>query len=319
MWSNTFTFADSSPGEGLDHVNFGLDEKGDSLLLYSRVGTNFALVDAIAFGWQTNGVSSGRLLDGATSVYAFPGADTPGESNYRLLTRVLVNEILTHTDPPLEDAIELFNPGSAPLDIGRWYVSNSRDNFKKFQFAPGTSIATNNYRVLYENSFNPGSSNSFTLNSAHGDELWVSAADSGGVETGERLVINIGAAFNGVSFGRVVTSEGVDYAPMIHHTFGVTNPSTLTQFRTGTGGANSGPRVGPIIINEINYHPSPGTNGPAEFVELHNTSGSSVPLYHPGYPTNAWKLNDAVEFTFPSNVTMSAGRSSTSAAGDTAT
>ena len=300
-------FADSSPGDGRDHVNFGLDEKGDTLLLFSRVGTNFALIDAVAFGWQTNGVSSGRLLDGAANVYPFPGTETPGESNYRLLTSVRVNEILTHTDPPLEDALELFNPGAGPLNIGRWYVSNNRDNFKKYQFAPGTSIATNGYLVLYENAFNSGSTNSFTFNSAHGDEVWISAADGSGVETGERLVIDFGAAFNGVSFGRIQTSDGIDYAPLNYHTFGVTNPASLAAFRAGTGGSNAAPRISPVIVNEINYHPEIGTNGPAEFIELHNSSANPVPLYHPTYPTNTWHLADAVDFTFPTNVTMAPG------------
>ena len=32
--------------------------------------------------------------------------DSPGESNWRLLTDIVVNEVLTHTDAPLEDAIE---------------------------------------------------------------------------------------------------------------------------------------------------------------------------------------------------------------------
>lgn len=300
-------FADSSPGKGFDHVNFGLDNLGDTLLLYGRSGTNFVPVDTIAFGLQTKDVSSGRLLDGAASIYAFPGTATPGESNYRLLTGIIVNEILTHTDPPLEDALELVNPGPAPLAIGLWYVSNSRDNFKRYQFPPSTSIPTNGFHVLYENAFNTGSTNSFTFNSAHGDEVWLSKADGAGIETGERLVIKFGAAFNGVSFGRVVTSEGADYVPMNHHTFGVTNPGTLTQFRTGTGGTNSGPRIGPIIINEINYHPTNLLSGAAEFIELHNNSASPVPLYHPGYPTNAWKLADAVEFTFPTNMTLAAG------------
>jgi hypothetical protein len=300
-------FADANPDAGLDHVNFGLDQKGDTLLLYSRVGTNFALVDAIAFGWQTNGVSSGRLLDGAASIYAFPGTETPGESNYRLLTSVRVNEILTHTDPPLEDAVELYNPGSAALNVGRWYVSNNRDNFKKYQFAPGTSITTNGYLVLYENAFNNGSTNGFTLNSANGDEVWISAADGSGVETGERLVIDFGAAFNGISFGRIQTSEGVDYAPLTHHTFGVTNPATLTQFRTGTGGVNAGPRVGPVVVNEINYNPGTSTNAGYEFIELHNAGSSPVPLFHPTYPTNTWRVADAVDYSFPTNVTMAPG------------
>ncbi|MEK7781113.1 MAG: lamin tail domain-containing protein, partial [Verrucomicrobiota bacterium] len=66
--------ADNNAGNGRNHVNFALAGEGESLLVYNVVnGTNFTLVDALGFGAQTNGVSSGRLLDGATNILAFPG------------------------------------------------------------------------------------------------------------------------------------------------------------------------------------------------------------------------------------------------------
>jgi hypothetical protein len=63
---------------------------------------------------------------------------------------------------------------------------------------------------------------------------------------------------------------------------------------------NSGPRIGPVVISEIHYHPA--TNGD-EFVELFNLTGSAVPLYHTTYPTNAWKLG-GIGYDFPTNVTL---------------
>jgi hypothetical protein len=45
------------------------------------------------------------------------------------------------------------------------------------------------------------------------------------------------------------------------HTFGRDNPGSVGEFRLGTGTANAGPRIGPIIINEIAYHPRDEVGG----------------------------------------------------------
>ena len=67
-----------------------------------------------------------------------------------------MNEVLTHTDPPLEDAIELFNPTGAAADIGGWFLSNSKDNFKKFRIPDGVMVPAMSYAVFYETQFNSG-------------------------------------------------------------------------------------------------------------------------------------------------------------------
>src|SRR5204862_3071105 len=105
-----------------------------------------------------------------------------------------------------------------------------------------------------------------------------------------------------VSFGRYQTSVGMDFTALNSRTFGVDNPTDLTQFRSGAGLPNSTPRIGPVVISEIMYHPVSGTGSNAvenpddEFLELRNLSGSALPLYDPAYPTNTWKLNGAVDF-----------------------
>ena len=299
--------ADANAGQGRNHVNFGLDGDGDSLLVYNVVNaTNFTLADALGFGAQTNGVSSGRLLDGATNILAFPGAASPGFSNYRLLQSVVINEALMHTDPPLEDAIELRNPTASPVSINGWFLSNTKDNLRKYQITNTTPIPAGGYVVLYEYQFNNGTSNAFTLNSAHGDEIWLTVVTNS-VESGDRATVAFGASLNGVSFGRVVTSQGVDFVPLTYRTFGVDSPASVAQFRTGTGGLNASPVIGPVIINEIMYHPPGGTNGSDEFIELQNNTASAVPLYDPVYPTNHWKLGGGIDFTFPASVSLAAG------------
>jgi hypothetical protein len=52
---------------------------------------------------------------------------------------------------------------------------------------------------------------------------------------------------------------------------------------TVLGTINTGPRVGPVVINEIRYHPAVGEE---EFIELKNLTNGVVRLYDPNYPTN---------------------------------
>ncbi|HUC85188.1 MAG TPA: hypothetical protein VL970_08350, partial [Candidatus Acidoferrales bacterium] len=66
------------------------------------------------------------------------------------------------------------------------------------------------------------------------------------------------------------------------------------------GYQNSGPSVGPVVINEIQYHPPPGGD---EFVELLNITSTNVPLFDPLRPTNTWKFS-GIGYTFPTNITL---------------
>ena len=304
-------FADDESNAGNDHVNFRLNEQGESLLLYA---TNLAVIDSIAFGLQTTNVSQGRLPDGGTSMVSFPTTPTPGRANYLPLTSgVFINEVLTHTDPPLSDAIELFNPAGTNVAIGGWYLSNNQGDLKRYRITNGVVIASGGFRVFYENQFNgAGATSPFTLNSAHGDEAWLSEADAGGNLTGYRTGISFDAAANGVSFGRYQTSVGVDFVSMSARTFGVDNPATVEQFRTGAGASNAYPLVGPVVINQIMYHPPEwGTNAPdvEEFIELLNITGAPVPLFDSAHATNRWRLDNAVTFEFAANTTIPANGS----------
>ncbi|HEU0010007.1 MAG TPA: lamin tail domain-containing protein [Verrucomicrobiae bacterium] len=298
--------ADGEPGDGRNHVNFALDDEGESIQIYSTNGAAFNLIDSVTFGTQLAGVSQGRLPDGAANITTFPGSASPAEPNYTLLPDLVINEILTHTDPPLEDAVELRNTGANTVNLGGWFLSDSQDNFMKYRIPDGTSIAAGGFAVFYAGQFDTGP-NAFNFNSAHGEEVWLSAADAAGVLTGYRVGAKFGASANGVSFGRFRTSVGVDYPAMSARTFGVDSPATVAQFRTGTGAANPAPLVGPVVISELMYHPPTGINGSEdEYIELLNVSGAPVKLFDPINTTNTWRLEGA-DFTFPPNFTLGAG------------
>jgi len=202
--------------------------------------------------------------------------------------RVLVNEALTHTDPPLRDAIELYNAGATSVNIGGWYLSDSDNNYRKF-LIPSCSLPAGGYVVFDETDFNTDTNDPacFALDSAHGDEVYLTRWDA----HSNLLYLaaeDFGAAANGVAFGRHTTSDGdVDFvAQSVSNTLGA---------------ANAYPRVGPVVINELMDHP---VDGDDEFIELHNMSAGPVALYA---GTNTWKLTDAVSYTFPQAITLTAG------------
>ncbi|HEU0011120.1 MAG TPA: lamin tail domain-containing protein [Verrucomicrobiae bacterium] len=301
---------------GPEHVNFKLSKESDNI--YLLASNNATVLDSVSFGTQAMGVSEGRLPDGASAPYTFfPETPTPSDANYLPLTSVVVNEVLTHTDDPLEDAIELRNLTGAPINIGGWFLSDDKDSLGKFRIPNNTMILANGFLVFYEVAFNNDTNGvPFALSSAEGDQVYLSEASGGGVLSGYRSVAKFGPAQNGVSFGRYVNSvDRVDYPALSARTFGQDTPANVEQFRTGGGLPNAYPKVGPIVISEIMYHPpdiivpgvSTNDNVVEEFIELRNTSAAPVPLYDPAHTTNGWRLRDAVGFTFTSSQFVPAG------------
>jgi len=278
--------ADEDPSAGRNHVTFSLSVEGESLRLY---GATSNLITAAYFGAQQPGVSQGRLPDGSAQLTAFPGSASPAESNYLLPDNVVINEVLTHASPPLEQVIELYNPTDTQASIGGWYLSDDSRNFRKVRLGDGKIVPAGNFVMVDQIEFQNGSPIAFSLNRSRGGELWLSEADTAGNLTGVRVKATYGAALNGVSIGRHQTSVGVDFVAL--------STRTLDDF-------NSYPKVGPVVINEIMYHPpdivTPTnviSNADDEFIELHNIGSSAVSLA-------GWKLANGVSFSFPSAATL---------------
>jgi hypothetical protein len=235
----------------------------------------------LATSWRVSSALSGS-----------PGQDDPAPPSR---PGIVINEALTHTDPPAVDVIELYNPTASPVNIGGWFLSDSLQNPKKFVI-PATNIPAGGFVTFSEANFNVGT-NGFALGS-DGDDVWLFSGDGVNL-TGYAHGYSFGPAANGVTFGRYVTSVGEDHF--------------VSQSANTLGANNAGPLVGPIILSEVHYHPlsvTAGTNGwnntEDEFIELENTSGSPVPLYDPSYPTNTWRVRGGVDFNFPQGVTVPA-------------
>lgn len=304
-------WADGDPEKGADHANFKLSGGGETLKLNS--GT--VALDTVTFGEQEDGASEGRLPDGSATIARFRKTQSPAESNYLLLASLVVNEVLAHTDPPIEDAVEFYNQTLNAVDIGGWYLSNKRTEPFKYRVPDGVKVPAQGYCVFYEYQFNanPDDPKCFAFNSAHGDDVVLSQTVAGAL-TGYRVYEKFPATANGVSLGRYVKSDGADFPAQIQRSFGRDEPEDLAEFRLGTGAANPGPIVGPVVISEIMYHPPDVISGGVtnditidEFIELKNLSTQAVPLYDPANPGNAWAIEDGVEYAFPVGVTLEPG------------
>lgn len=291
-------------GTDADFTGFSLSATAEDVVISTAAGI---VINGQHFVQQFNGISEGRLPDGSTNLVRFITTSTPGNANFLPLTNVVINELIAHTDPPLEDAVEIFNQTGDDINIGGWYLSDSQDNLFKYRIPANTIVPAGGFKVFYEYQFNfdnPGTP--FSFSSAKGDEVYLSQSTSPATVTGYRAFAEFDASENGVSFGRYRTSVGVDFTTLSARTFGMDNPATTNQFRTGTGKTNAYPKVGPVVINEIMYN-QPGTNDALEFVELHNILGTPQPLFDPGNPANTWRMRKGIDFDFPTNVTIPAG------------
>lgn len=227
----------------------------------------------------------------SAAVGGSPGA---ADGTPATLPGILVNEVLTHTDPPLLDTVELFNPGAVTANISGWWLTDDYREPKKYRLPTSSSIEAGKHLLITEEQFRPGTTG-FSLN-ALGDEVHLFSANEAGDLTGYYHGFAFSAAFNGVSFGRFVTSDGDEhFVPQTQRTLGT---------------ANSGPVIGPLVITEIHF--APALNGTAnntddEFIEVRNATAAPLPLFDPQSPTNHWRLRGAVDFDFPADVTLPAG------------
>lgn len=245
-------------------------------------GFNFSLVPVDASGpfdhntpsnWRPSAVPGGS-----------PGTDDPPAS----IAPVRINEVLSRDDDSAIDWIELLNPTETLADISGWYVSDDAAFPQKFRIPAGTQLPPHGYLVITSKQFNPspGSATSFGLRSG-GDHAALFSANVQGELTGYSHGVSFGAADNHVSFGYHRNSVGEESFP--------------AQSLSTPGAENSGPRVGPVVITEIFYHPTPGAD---EFIELRNITASAVPLFNAGL---GWKLN-GIGYTFPASYTLPPGQ-----------
>ena len=224
--------------------------------------------------------------------YTFDPEDYP----YFIPNLVVINEVLAHSHDIAPDWIELYNSSSKPVDLSGWYLSDDPDQPMKYRIADGTELSANGYIVFYEDeNFGAESSDAgalipFAL-SENGDTVNVYGPGNE-LRPDYTEKETFGASLRGVSKGRYYKASTRTY--------------NFIAMETATPGAsNSDPKVGPIVISEIMYHPPVSE---AEYLELANISSNAVTLYDETMDAG-WSFTQGLdhEFSTTAPITMQAG------------
>lgn len=225
--------------------------------------------------WSTEPDDWGRLgcWRASSVLHGAPGRDDEGVG----AGDVVINEVLSHSSSEPYDWIELCNLTDQAVHLGGMYLSNSSASLRKFRILDGTILGSKgasdngDYLVFDETELG------FPL-SENGDDVYLSQDVSGVLAI--LAEEHFDAAESDVAFGRHSKSAldgGVNFVAMSKNTPGVENLYP--------------PKVGPVVISEIAYHPA--SNGDAEYVELLNISAvDSVTLFEGGVP---WRFVDHPE------------------------
>ena len=225
----------------------------------------------------------------------------PGQANppAPVLAPILINEVVSRPAAGGVDLVELLNPTGGDVNIGGWFLTDDFGTPLKYRIPDNTIIPAGGYLVFDEAQFNtPTNAPTSFAFSARGDEVYLFSGDAHTNLSGYVFGYQFGAAESGVSFGRYTNSIGqVQFVAQSSRT-----PHT----------SNAPPKVGPVVLSEIHFHPPErpdgGNNVLDEFIELQNITGQAVPLFLVAAPTNTWRLRGGVDFDFPGGVTLDANR-----------
>jgi hypothetical protein len=252
---------------------------------YTLVRVNLNVGDSSREAWGPSSANGGS-----------PGVENPAQASIPL---VVINEVLANPANKQSETVELLNRGKTPADISGWYLTDDRSVPKKFRVPDNTvPIAAGGFRLFTSKDYNSGgasNTNAFGLSSL-GDALWLFSADAAGNLLPYSYGFSFGATPSGVSLGRHVISTGKELF--------------VPQKNLSLGAANAGPLVGPIVVNEIMYHPPEtlenGTywdNDRDEYIVLKNISAQPVGLYD-GTLNGEWHLRGTVSYDFPSTFSL---------------
>ena len=213
-----------------------------------------------------------------------PGADDP-----ELPRTVVLNEVMAHTDysdpahPEYDsdDWIELYNTGGTGVNLGGWYLSDDKDDLKKWAI-PSVNIGVGG-RISFDEvtGFHNPITSGFGLDKA-----------------GEEVLLSF---LPGTSQDRVV-----DYVRFK----GEENFISLARYPDGglywlhTPASRDLPNNGgvvDIVVDELMYH---HVDPNEEYIELYNPTGGRIYLEN---ADGSWRLDGAVDYVFASGAYINAG------------
>lgn len=130
-----------------NQLGFNLRSGGETLYLIDPEATR--VLDALRFGGQENGVSSGRSPDGSPTVRRLSrptpsAANAPWRQEAIVLHELMYNPITREDD---DEYIELFNRGSESVDLAGWRFEEGIE----FTFPNGANLPAGGYAVVARN------------------------------------------------------------------------------------------------------------------------------------------------------------------------
>ncbi len=182
--------------------------------------------------------------------------------------------------------IELYNFGSAPVDVAGWELE-SKLKGKKWTIGGANTVVPANGYLLLEASATVFGEGLFL--SDNGDDIYLYEA-AAGVRTGKEssLLISAGKQSSGV----VEVAGSIAQGAMATET---------------PGAANSALKAGPIFISEIHYHENEQDRKDLEFLELVNKGATDVALVESVNNTpQGWKI-EGINMEFASGDVIPAG------------
>ncbi len=130
-----------------DQLGFRLNAAGETLYLVNSNAT--AVLDAVRFDPQENGVASGRYPDGDPTIRRL-SRPTPGTVNAPWRAEaVVINEIMyAPISGEADDSyVELYNRTASPVNLSGWKFNQGID----YTFPTNTSLAAHGYLVVAKN------------------------------------------------------------------------------------------------------------------------------------------------------------------------
>ncbi|MFT5853324.1 MAG: hypothetical protein ACI8XO_000565 [Verrucomicrobiales bacterium] len=143
----------------------GLDNAGEQILLETASGSTIAL-----FTYDNSGQWPGRADGNGSSLELISTAGSYVDpANWRSSCefngsptaagagpdgRIIINEVLSHTDLPEKDSIELFNTTGSAINISGWILSDDNGVYPSFAIS-STTLGAGVYTVFDEDDFNP--------------------------------------------------------------------------------------------------------------------------------------------------------------------
>ncbi len=246
-------------------------------------GEGFSLVPRAA-----SAPPSGDGADWRASAFAggSPGTDDPEPAH----PRVFISEILSRPTNAPGEWIELFNAEASSTDVSGWWLSDDGGEPRKFRLPSGSIIPAGGFLTVNASQFSPpGLPTGFSLDDG-GEQLYLASSSIASTNlTGWSHGVSFNRTPPGTSTLRVVTSDGREHWP--------------TSATNTPAAANSPPRIGPVVINEVHYHPA---DGEFAFVELRNAGTNTAPLYDPDFPMNTWRVS-GLDFYCPTGAVLLPG------------